>query len=175
MIAEAGGTPERFSWLAGFPAYASGDAKELKGLRVISDTKLALEVKAGALSLYDELSGLAFCPYPIRWIAPGCRVYDSGEGAWIGSAEAPEDPSPLTADLLKRTVLDPGTGYMSHPKVTSGPYMLVRFDGETAELVRNPWFIENGETELKIRTITYAPADLAEQGKERGENRDGTP
>ena len=47
----------------------------------------------------------------------------------------------FTEELLRQTILDPETGYRSHPKVVSGPYMLTSWDGSTAEFEVNPYYL----------------------------------
>ena len=47
---------------------------------------------------------------------------------------------PLTAEMIRETVLDAETGYLSHPSVVSGPYKLESYDGITAKFVINPYF-----------------------------------
>ena len=86
-------------------------------------------------------TGLLLCvPYPIYEIAPGCRVYDEGEGIYIAN-EDPEIEEPIfTADLLQETILNPETGYNSHPVVVSGPYTLTSYDYVTCHFEINPYF-----------------------------------
>ena len=62
-------------------------------------------------------------------IAPGCQVKDDGEGAYIDGA--------FTADVLRGTMLDAQTGYVTHPSVVSGMYTLVSYDGAQAEFELN--------------------------------------
>jgi ABC-type transport system substrate-binding protein len=53
-------------------------------------------------------------------LIPGSDIVDDGEGAFISGD--------FTAETLSDTLLNPQTGYMSHPTVTSGPYKLVNYD-----------------------------------------------
>ena len=84
-------------------------------------------------------------PYPINVIAPGCKVYDDGNGVYLGNADnkdASFTAPVFTADLLKKTILDPETGYNSHPSVVSGPYVIA--DGGKA------WDPETGDGHFVI-------------------------
>ena len=40
----------------------------------------------------------------------------------------------VQSSRLEKTILDPDSGYMSHPAVVSGPYTLRSWDGTTAEI-----------------------------------------
>ena len=159
VIAELGGNPADYSYLVGFEEYISGQADCLAGLRVLSDNMLIFTVKAEALPYFYELSYMNFYPYPIHQIAPGCKVFDDGQGARLGDAEGGGNGK-FSASLLRQTVLDPETGYLTHPSVVSGPYQLVSFDGLTAEFERNPYYKgnEDGITPT-IRNLIYTLAD----------------
>ena len=128
-VTETGGKAEDYSWLVGSEEYLSGKVKTLSGVRVITDQMLQVQVKAEALPYFYELSRLDVHPYPIAEIAPGIVVFDEGDGVYLSE--------PLTADMLKKTVLDPEKGYLSHPKTVSGAYTLDSFDGKTALLRLN--------------------------------------
>lgn len=127
-----GATPYRSEYILGSKAYYKGDSKVLAGVRVLSDRELAITLDRSFLPFYYE-EGLLLCtPYPISVIAPDCEVKDDGDGAYIDGN--------FTADTLQRTILDPNTGYKTHPSVTSGAYMLKSFDGTTAHFEVNPHF-----------------------------------
>ncbi|MCR5073687.1 MAG: ABC transporter substrate-binding protein [Clostridiales bacterium] len=129
---DIGGTPYRSEYILGSKAYYKGDKNFLAGVRVLSDTELSITLDRSFLPYYYE-EGLLLCtPYPISVIAPGCEVKDDGEGAYIDGN--------FNADTLKSTILDPATGYKSHPSVTSGAYVLKDFDGTTAHFEINPNF-----------------------------------
>ena len=152
LIAELGGHPAVYDYLVGYEDYAAGKTPYIAGLRVPADNIIIFTVKKEALPYFYELSRIAFYPYPIRKIAPGCRVYDDGAGAYIGG--------PFSADLLKATILDPANGYMVHPDPSSGPYCIQSFDGLTAIFEINPFFKGNEEGKKpRIKRITYTVAD----------------
>ena len=69
---------------------------------------------------------------------------ETGEGYGYGICIGNEDKSikePIyTAELLKKTILDPDTGYNSHPAISSGPYVLTDYDYKTAHFEINDYF-----------------------------------
>ena len=154
LIEKLGGIPSDLSYLEGYEDYAAGRTNTLKGLRVINDNQIVFVVKKEALPYFYELSRFSFNPYPISMIAPGCKVYDSEEGAYI-AGENPED-NPFTEELLRKTILTPETGYLVHPAPGSGPYTILSFDGETARFEVNPWYKgdEDG-SKPRIKNLTY--------------------
>lgn len=131
-VRELGGSTENYSAILGMDAYKAGEQPALKGVRILADNMLSITISAEYRPFFYEL-GLLMCePMPVHVIAPGCQVKDNGEGVCI--------EGPFTAELLRQTMLDPATGYVSHPSVVSGPYQLVSFDGVTAEFAINPEF-----------------------------------
>ena len=139
-IEEIGGKIYRAEHILGYDAYITKKTNTLIGVQVITDHQLAVTLDRQFLPYFFE-TGLLLCvPYPISVIAPGCRVYDDGMGVYIGNADRTIEEPIYTAELLKETILDPETGYNSHPSVVSGPYILTAFDGVTAHFEINPYF-----------------------------------
>lgn len=131
-IRELGGSTENYGAILGMADYKSGAKPVLSGVRILTDHMLAITISAEYRPFFYEL-GLLMCePMPIHVIAPGCQVKDHGEGVCIEGS--------FTAELLRQTMLDPVSGYVSHPSVVSGPYQLVSFDGVTAEFAINPLY-----------------------------------
>ncbi len=162
-VTETGGKTEDFSWLVGSDEYLNGSAKTLTGVKVITDQMMQIQVKAEALPYFYELSRLIIHPYPIGEIAPGIVVFDEGNGVYLSEA--------LTAKQLKKTVMDPAEGYLSHPKTVSGPYKLESFNGTTAVFEINPKYKGNEEGwKPQIRKLRYT---LAENGSMIGMLEDG--
>ena len=147
-VEEAGGIPSNESWMMGEEEYLSGKAPYLSGLRVQNDYMLAITVKAEALPYFYELSRFRISPYPIQVIAPTCKVLDEGNGVFLTPG--------ITGDILRRTVLDSYTGYMTAPKVVSGPYTLEEYRNGEAHFRMNPRYKGNqkGETPA-IPELTY--------------------
>lgn len=159
-IEQIGGRPIRMEHLLGYEAYLNGTSRGLAGMRVLADDTLMVTISHEYLPFFYEM-GLLMCnPYPIRVIAPGVTVRDDGQGAYLAN-EDPAQTEPLfTADLLRRTVMDPETGYMSHPSVVSGPYTLTSWDGETGEFAINPYYKGNAQGQVPtIPTLTYTLCD----------------
>ncbi len=156
-IAETGGTPMDYSWIVGADAYLNHERQTLSGLRVVTDQMLQIQVRAEALPYFYELERLAIHPCPISEIAPGLSVKDDGEGAYLSGK--------LTAEMINRTVTDPDTGYLSHPRTVSGPYMLTAYEWPTAEFTINPYF--KGTEKGVVPRIGTVKFTLAEHGTER--------
>ncbi len=150
VIKAIGGRNTNIDWLVGAEAYESG--KPLKGLRVLSDQMLEFTASAESLPYFYELSRMAIQPWPAHIIAPGTKVKDDGEGAYLETVPDPEE--------LKAALLDPENGYVSHPSVVSGPYILTGFDGTTAEFAVNTHFKGNEQGILpKIEKLSYTLVD----------------
>ena len=160
-IAETGGRPVDMSYLAGYEEYVSGEAAAFAGVHVKNDRVIEFTVKHEYLPYFFELYRLCFCPYPIREIAPGCRVYDDGEGCYIGNEDPTVTGKIFTAELLQETVMDPEYGYLSHPTVGSGPYVLTGWDEKTHTCTFriNPYF--KGDEEGNVPTIPKLRYTLA--------------
>ena len=159
--AEIGATVRRGDQFVGSERYMQGKARSIPGIQVYSDYVLKLTIQKGYVPFFHEY-GLLLCnPYPISVIAPGVKVQDDvdGRGVYLANIDGSLAEPVFTADLLRRTVLDPDRGYMSHPSVVSGPYTLVSWDGETAEFAINRYFKGNSSGERpRIEHLTYTTA-----------------
>ncbi len=119
-----------YGHLTGFSAFNTGESEVFSGVRLIDEDTFSLTIAAEYLPYFYELTYVSATPYPIGVIAPGCTVADDGDGAYI-TALLDADGNPLgefTRETLQTTILDPDTGYLSNPMVTSGPYALVGYD-----------------------------------------------
>lgn len=155
QITEIGGSTRPMEYIQGYNAYVNGRANTLAGVRVLNDYMISITIDHNYLPFFYEMGMLDCTPYPIAVIAPGCRVRDDGQGVYIANTVG-YGASAFTTDLLRSTILDENTGYMSHPGVTSGPYTLTSFDGTTAELELNPYYKGNSMgARPTIRNITY--------------------
>lgn len=160
QLKELGADTSRAEYILGADAFCEGSAQVVSGVRVLSDTELTVTVDAAYLPYFYELGLLNFQPWPIGEIAPGTVMKDDGQGIYIAN-EDPEAKEPVfTSALLEKTILDPDTGYRTHPRVTSGPYMLNDFDGESASFSINPWFKGDADGEKpSIERLRYTHAD----------------
>jgi len=154
QIAALGAKPDRLEYLRGYEAYHSGAAAVLEGVRLLSDTSFSMRVQAETLPDFYGFAWLKAQPYPISVIAPGCRVADDGQGAYIqNAADAVHDgslgyaPGRFSAEMLAVTLLDPAEGYEANPRVTCGPYQLAHHDAaaRTVRLQLNERYIGNYE------------------------------
>jgi ABC-type transport system substrate-binding protein len=156
-LAALGAKPSRLDYLLGYDAYHAGVTPVLSGVRLLSDTSFSLRVRADALPYFYGVAMLGLQPYPIAVIAPGCRVADDGQGAYlqdaIGGAVPPADADPrytpglFSKEMLEATLLDPATGYEVNPRVTCGAYQLESYDAvaRTVRLRLNPRYIGDFE------------------------------
>ena len=143
--AEIGAVARRTDQFLGYEEYMSGEVPYLSGVQLINDYTLRITILKTYVPFFHEY-GLLLCnPYPISVIAPGVIVKDDGEGVYLANEDEQVKDPIFTADLLRKTVLDPETGYQSHPSVVSGPYMLTSWDGVTAEFEVNPYYKGNSE------------------------------
>ncbi len=118
------------------------DVRSLSGVEVHSDHEIWFHLDGEFLPYFFETGLLLTVPYPIGVIAPGCKVYDDGFGVYLGNEDLYVSEPVFTPELLQKTILDPETGYNSHPSVVSGPYKMVSWDAATGEghYEINPYF-----------------------------------
>ncbi len=151
QIAEIGANAPKVDVL-GYEDFHSGASQELSGVRLLSDHAFSVTLSAEFDPYFYDYSRIAVNPCPVSVIAPGCTVRDSGMGAYM--------EGDFTSDLLQSTILDPETGYSSHPMLTCGPYSLVSYDAETGvvEFALNPYYKGNCEgVKPVIDTVTLVP------------------
>ncbi len=156
-----GGSVRRPEYLKGYEEYISGEVPYLSGFRVIDDDLFSITIKGDYLPFFYSLGLLSTIPYPISEIAPGVKVADNRLGIYLTNEDGSDEPI-FTAELLKKTMLDPETGYISHPKVTSGPYKLISYENGVASFEVNEYYKGNyaGETPLIPRlTFEALPKD----------------
>ncbi len=133
QMAAVAGMAANLTYIAGAKEYMDGKTSVLSGVRLLGERQFSITISGDSLPFFFEMGWLDFCPYPISVIAPGCEVKDEGKGALIQNMD-PEVKKPIfTEALLKATVLDPEKGYLSHPAVTSGPYVLTSYDADARE------------------------------------------
>ena len=84
------------------------------------------------------------------------------QGAYIGNEDPVIKDRIFSVRLLTATVMDPDNGYLSHPTVGSGPYVLTSWDSETLTCTFdiNPYF--KGNEEGIKPTIPHLRFTLAE-------------
>ena len=151
-----GGTPVSMEYVKGYADYAAGKTKYLPGIRLLSEDTISITIARDYLPFFYELGLLECMPYPISVIAPGCRIADDGQGVYITNEDPLVKEPVFTAELLADTLLDPETGYLTHPKVSSGPYSFVSYDGEKVELEVNPLYKGNSSGKRpSIDRITF--------------------
>ena len=139
QLKSAAGESAPLRSIMGWQDYENGVTRGIKGLRVLGDYLMTVTIAPEYTPYFYELKALDIVPYPIAQIAPGCSINDDGTETYIIGE--------FTDDLLRKNLLDPDTGYMSHPSVTSGAYVLDSYTGEKVLLKLNSRYIgnENGE------------------------------
>jgi ABC-type transport system substrate-binding protein len=144
-LQEATGSRGDISRILGGKDYQYGKTKKLSGFELKEDGySFSVTIDPTYIPYFYDLKVLDIMPLPISVIAPGCSIQRDKDGSVSISG-------PFSAELLKETLLDPETGYISHPKVTSGPYKLTSYDGESVTLDLNDAFI--GDKDGKKPTI----------------------
>ncbi len=144
-VEEIGGSVKNMDYLVGYDDYLEGRTPYLAGVRILNDYMLSITVSHEYLPFFYELGLLDCTPFPISVIAPGCMVRDDGNGVYITNID-PEIEEPIfTAELLQETILDPETGYLTHPSVVSGPYVLTSFEDGKAEFEINEFYKGNSD------------------------------
>ena len=160
QVEEIGGVARRKDAIAGSVGYTSGTTKYLSGVRVVDNETIRVTIRSIYVPFFYELGLLSCNPYPISVIAPGVTVRDNQYGVYLSNSDPSVEDPIFTADLLKQTILDPETGYLSHPSVVSGPYTLTSWDGTTAEFKINTYYKGNSKGEKpSIWHLVYTLAD----------------
>ncbi|MBR5382528.1 MAG: ABC transporter substrate-binding protein [Clostridia bacterium] len=161
-IVATGGTPVHEDFVAGYEEYFNGEVDYYSGVRVLDDFTIQFEVTKDYVPFFYEFGLFYITPCPIYEIAPGCVVKDDGQGIYIANEDETIEEPIFTSELIMKTVLDPETGYASHPKAVCGPYMLTGFDGVTATFEINPYFkgdVSHNEVLPTIQRLVFTLAD----------------
>lgn len=156
-IRELGGVPIRADFLQGGDAYQNNETNRLQGVHLLNDYEFSLTVTEDSYPYYYDLAYINVKPYPLHVIAPGCEIEDSEQGAYVKGS--------FDATLLKETILNPQTGYLSHPSVTSGAYQLTEYDPamHTATFAANPYYKGNiNGVKPAIARLEYRSLSTAE-------------
>ena len=159
-INELGGHAASMDYIFGYKEYNQGEVSYLAGVQVLNDDQIMITLDHEFLPFFYEEGLISCIPYPIHVIAPGVKVKDDGYGVYLANADTTVKEPVFNTELLKKTIIDPETGYQSHPSVVSGPYMLMSWDGVTAEFEANPYYKGNAEGKMPlIQTLTFTLAE----------------
>jgi len=148
VMEELGATKGGFPQLVGYDAYNQGKAEAFSGVRLINEGVFSLTIHNSFLPYFYEMMYVNVTPYPMAVLAPDFEVKDDGNGAYIAYVgEAVEGGAPVLKDVLAKTVLGDGAGYLYNPTVVSGPYTLTGFDAATgtATFEKNQYYLGNFE------------------------------
>lgn len=118
--------------LVGYDDYFAGKSDTFAGVHLVDEMTYSVTVKAEELPYHYDITYASAMPRPMHVIAPDCDVKDTEKGATITGE--------FTADLLKKTINDPDTGYRHNPKVVCGPYLFDSYDiaSRQGTIVVNP-------------------------------------
>ena len=118
--------------LVGYDDYFAGKSDTFAGVHLVDEMTYSVTVKAEELPYHYDITYAIAMPRPMHVIAPDCDVKDTEKGATITGE--------FTADLLKKTINDPDTGYRHNPKVVCGPYLFDSYDiaSRQGTIVVNP-------------------------------------
>ena len=138
-ITELGGMSRDLDHIIGCTEYMNATTDVVSGLRLIDDYTFSIQIRPDSLPYFHTLSMMSVTPYPMSVIAPECDVMDDGEGIYISGE--------FTLELLRETLLNPETGYIFNPRVTSGPYQLESYDAQNhiASFIVNENYLGNFE------------------------------
>ena len=153
QLLEASGLRDDGSRILGWKAYDEGMSATVAGFRIIGDYQIAITISPEYTPYFYEMKALDLYPLPADVLLPGYEVRDDGDGIYLNGG--------FSAELLQQTILDPDTGYASHPSKTTGPYTLVSYDGKKVELTANPYY--KGEADgsrpyLQNIVVRYTPS-----------------
>ena len=164
VMEELGATKGGYPQLMGYDAYNQGKSEVFSGVRLINEGVFSLTIHNSFLPYFYEMMYVNVTPYPMAVLAPDFEIRDDGKGAYIAYAgEAAE--APVLKDVLAKTVLGDGAGYLYNPTVTSGPYTLTGFDAAagTATFEKNPNYLGNFEGAVPaIDAITFVKVNNEE-------------
>lgn len=148
QMAEISGNTSIKPEITGCADYRNGKNECLRGVRVYNDSLMSITISADYRPYYYEVAVLDIVPYPISEIAPGCKVLDDGNGAYINGD--------FSTQKLKEKLTNSRTGYISHPTVSSGPYTLVSYKNGEVRLQVNPYYKGNQNgLKGKIENVYY--------------------
>ena len=163
-IEALGAQTQTYAQINGHHDFSTGETEAFNGVHLLGKYRFSLTLNRRYLPYFYELMYVNVIPYPISVIAPNCEVRDSGDGAYIAAIE--ETDGAFTTEVLEKTILDPENGYLSHPSVSSGPYVLTAYDPQagTAAFRVNEYYKGNYQgikpviENLELRTVKYSEA-----------------
>lgn len=166
QVAALGGNTRAHRYIVGAEDFAAGKTEALAGVRILGKDVFSVTVGKDNFPYYYDLAYALAQPTPSHVLIKGVTVKDDGAGAAFSG--------PVTEDMLKKALFDEKTGYMTHPKVTSGPYVLTDADMAKGEvrLRRNARFLGNHEgvkPVIERIVMKNAPAQGAAEALKRGE------
>lgn len=158
--AELDAVSTQYAHIVGYEEYHSGESNVFSGIRLIDDYTYSVTVKSEHMPFFYDLAYIRCNPYPMSVFAPYCLVADDGRGVYLTSVNPEDEEVPFTTEFLREAIFNAETGYMSYPRLTSGPYMLTDYDRESGQVdfALNPYYKGNYEgVKPVIDTLTLVP------------------
>lgn len=158
-LSALGAESAMYTYLEGYDAYHSGQSKTFSGVRLIDDYTFSLTIKTEYEPFFYGLSYAQVTPYPMTILAPQCDIADTGDGSYFINTDPNFVEVPFSEALLAETILNQETGYMHHPALTSGSYMITSYDPESGrvDFALNPHYKGNYEgVKPMIDTLSLA-------------------
>lgn len=140
------------SILTGYTDFNTGKSKIFSGIHLIDKNTFSFTVDAENLPNYYALGDIGYEPAPMALIAPGVEIKDDGKGCYFTDG--------YTEDMLRKSLLDPDTGFRYKRSVVCGPYKLKKVDisSGTVELEINKEYLGRYDgTVPHIQTIITKP------------------
>ena len=165
-VAELGGSTGAYGHIQGVDGYSNGKTNRISGVTVPDDYTLKITINREFRPHFFNLGLLGIKPYPIGEIAPGCSVKSGNKGIYLEGGE-------LSKAVLEKNLLDPASGYATHPKVVSGPYILTDYDAQankaTFELNGNfKGDLKGKKPSIEKIVFRYIPSDKVTEEVKNG-------
>lgn len=148
VIGEMGASNTAGQKLVGWKAYATGESKEFKGLRILDDYTISATIDPQHLPDFFELARASLSPMKLDfWTDENLKVKDDGNGAYI-EGDFTKEKYEDRINIARRAI----------PRPSTGPYVLKSYDeaSKTAVLEINDKYLGNFEGQKpRIQTVIF--------------------
>ena len=160
VATELGAKVTSYLQIVGGQEYYDGTASTIKGLRILDDHTMSVQIVADYVPYYYDILNAQFTAFDLNfWLGEGVALKDDGEGVYFENFTKEGSEAAFTA-----------ARFMASPeRVSAGPYNLVEFDqaSKQATLELNPNYVGNYEGQkpsiekiiiVKAEDATFADA-----------------